>query len=366
MQVNSMDQVKAGSSPQANAAIAISLESQLANSSANLLPPLVRSAGTQRYVPGTNVPASTTVRATRRRAPRPELWLTPTLCRRWDTYRERLGECRNQPSADSVHELRVATRRLISQLDMLQLMQGYGKTEKLCDMLRRQLKSLGPLRDTHVQLKIIGQQTNRFPELLLFLEHLKRREARAIEAASQQIRDFGTKKLRKWIGGLIQDLSESETDVRQNEKLRAVALSCASRAFEETVCRRQSIDFTDARTIHRTRVAFKKFRYVVETLPPKLTGLSKRDMRVLAWYQRRMGNIQDLEVVKTSLAEFLRRRDHAEPLLEPFSRYLRLRQQRALRLFRKSADRLGDFWPPPGLNASSRVAKRSVEAGFAI
>jgi CHAD domain-containing protein len=98
-------------------------------------------------------------------------------------------------------------------------------------------------------------------------------------------------------------------------------------------------------------VAFKRFRYIVESLSPGITGLSKRQLRTLAYYQRKMGIIQDLEVMQACLTRYSRDDKKREALLHRFSRHLRQRRARALRSFLKSADRLFDFWPPAALVA---------------
>lgn len=274
-------------------------------------------------------------------------WFAQTLYIRWDLYRARLDQCRKQPSVDSVHDLRVATRRLMALLLMLRSMRCSGcKADTFSRVLKRQLKSLGPLRDAHVQQQFIEQQVERFPELLLLRKHLKRVEKQALKTAARQIRGFKMKRLGRWIRRLVLDIVEREKNVARNQRLTAAGLNCADEAYAETVRRRQSIDSSDLKTIHKTRVAFKKFRYVVELLPPEMTGLIRRDLRMLDGYQRKMGAIQDLEVVQDGLTEFLCRHSNAERLLEPFSEYLRRRQRLALRSFSKSVDRLSGFWPP--------------------
>ena len=95
---------------------------------------------------------------------------------------------------------------------------------------------------------------------------------------------------------------------------------------------------------------------MVESLSPALTGLGKRQLRALAYYQRKMGIIQDLEVMQRCVARFLREHQRAEAALRPFCRHLRQRRLRALRSFLKSADRLFDFWPPARLAAPAEFA----------
>jgi CHAD domain-containing protein len=125
-----------------------------------------------------------------------------------------------------------------------------------------------------------------------------------------------------------------------------------TQGFAEVVLRHEKMDRRDSQTIHRVRVAFKKFRYMVESLSPGFTGLGKRDLRLIANYQRRMGTLQDLEILLECVANYLRDQPAAEAALRPFCRYLKHRRQRALRCCVSRADDLFPFWFPkcePGL-----------------
>jgi CHAD domain-containing protein len=245
----------------------------------------------------------------------------------------------------------------MAQLGMAASMVSSRKAEKAHRMLRCQLQSLGPLRDAHVRRMALVQQANRFPELLLLEAQLERDERRALKAAAHQIHGFRTRKLAKWISSLTRYFPDQSGDGGKKRELPSAALRCASEAFEETVRRRRLINFSDLQTIHRTRVAFKRFRYILETLPAEVSGLSKRELQSLAWYQRKMGNIQDLEVIQTCVSQFLQQRAGAESLLKPFTDYLRRRRTRALWSFRKSVDELFAFWPPKGWATRENAAK---------
>ena len=152
---------------------------------------------------------------------------------------------------------------------------------------------------------------------------------------------------------MIEDLAANAPKPRVQRRLASAALRAAVQAFAEAVERRQAIDLADLRTIHQTRVAFKRFRYMMESLSPGITGLNKRQLRALAYYQRKMGIIQDLEVMQACVARYTRADQKRAALLARFERHLRQRRARALRSFLKSADRLFEFWPPPKLAARS-------------
>jgi len=281
------------------------------------------------------------------------LILTEALDNRWKSYREHLRHCQDHFSEEAVHQLRVATRRLLALLSLLSALTPGATLEKARRILKRHLASLGDLRDAQVQRLYIEQNAVRFPELVLVLRWLQRRERRLAAEAADNVHGFKTRKLERWIADLSGGLASNIRNSRAQRKLTAAVVRVAGQAFAEAVERRRAIDLVDMRTIHQTRVAFKRFRYTVESLSPELTGLSRRQLRALAYYQRRMGIIQDLEVMRDCLDQYIHGDEQRDAHLQTFSRHLQQHRARALRSFLKSADRLYQFWPPPELAARS-------------
>lgn len=275
--------------------------------------------------------------------------LAEAVGQRWKSYRKELRNCQKQSSHDAVHELRVATRRLLAQFTLLGYVVPSAALEKARRVLKYRLATLGDLRDAQVQLGFLGQHAARFPEIELLSAWIERRERRLVRSTARKVSHFRTRKLGKWIAATSNDLAGHTTTSRARKQLTSAVLRATADAFAEAVRRRRAIDPADMGTIHRTRVAFKRFRYMMESLSPGITGLGKRQLRALAYYQRRMGIIQDLEVMQHSVASFVRERPKMAPALRPFCRYLRQRRARALRSFLTSADRLLEFWPPSRL-----------------
>jgi len=139
------------------------------------------------------------------------------------------------------------------------------------------------------------------------------------------------------------------TDGRPDQLLKPVTRA-TTKAFATLVSRRKVIDPANPETIHRTRIAFKKFRYMVESLSPDFTGLGKRQLRALALYQQRMGTLQYLEIIERCITSFVRQDEGIGILLAPFGRYLKATRAHALRSFLKSADDLLEFRPPTRLD----------------
>jgi len=97
-------------------------------------------------------------------------------------------------------------------------------------------------------------------------------------------------------------------------------------------------------TIHRTRVAFKKLRYMLEAFSMLRPIVSPRLAGTLRRFQRKMGDIQDVETLLARCEKF-RRKTRATGL-ESFCRELRVRRQRLVSRFIADADGLLALWPP--------------------
>jgi CHAD domain-containing protein len=278
--------------------------------------------------------------------------LAKALDDRWQTYRKQLRHCQEEFTEEGVHELRVATRRLLAQFVLLECVAPSASLEKGRRILKRRLAALGDLRDTQVQRLFIEQKAARFPELALLYAWLRRRERRLVKTAAGKVNRWKTRKLERWIAAMTVALTAKTRESHAQSQLASAILRATANAFAEAVQCRRAINLADLRTIHKTRVAFKRFRYIMESLSPALTGLSKRQLRALAYYQRKMGIIQDLEVLQRCVARFIHENGRMEPLLLQFCQHLKQRRARALRSFLNSADRLLEFWPPARLAVS--------------
>jgi CHAD domain-containing protein len=284
------------------------------------------------------------------------LCLINTLEARWKSYRQQLRRCQDQCSEEAVHELRVATRRLIAHLVLISCTVGTPALDKARRVLKRRLAALSDLRDTHVQVEFISHHAAGFPELGLLRKSLEHQERRLVKVAAGKVGSWKTRKIERWLDIIGLELAAKARSPRAHYELAPAVLNATADAFAQTVKRRQAIDLADLRTIHQTRVAFKRFRYMVESLSPEVTGLSKRELRNWAYYQRKMGIIQDLEVLQACVNKHLQENKGAEVLLRRFEAYLRRRRARALRSFLKTADRLSAFWPPAELIAGHEPA----------
>src|SRR5207248_3367623 len=99
-----------------------------------------------------------------------------SLKEQWGSYRKKLKCCQKDASEEAVHEFRIATRRLLS---ILMLLEGVISPKRLQTAQRdpkKGLKSLGRLRDTHTQMRYLENRRLKSAEALTYYKALEKRE----------------------------------------------------------------------------------------------------------------------------------------------------------------------------------------------
>src|SRR5919108_6094547 len=146
----------------------------------------------------TTTPTTARARATPRAKPLTnfQALILDSLHDRWRTFRSELKRCQKQYSEEAVHDLRVATRRLISTLDLADCIRPKTKLREARRALKKQLDTFGPLRDVQVQLLAIGKMLPSFPELQEFYDSLMRRERKLVQRLSVDLKGIKTGKIK--------------------------------------------------------------------------------------------------------------------------------------------------------------------------
>jgi CHAD domain-containing protein len=267
------------------------------------------------------------------------------LDERWRRYRKAFDRCRKKFSEDSVHQLRVETRRLIALLDLLHPLIKQKDLEAVRRGLKKFFRRFARLRDTQVQLAFVEQRRRRFPEVRQFAKALARLEKRLVRKLDRMVRHTGRKRISKLMRALHDGLDKALNQLARPTQGQNVVSKQARKAFDRVVMLRQRIDPTRPLTIHRARVAFKHFRYLVELLQPLLPGVSLRCLQEMHDYQTLMGEIQDLKVLQDSLHCFVKLDVEAAQELERFRQELEHEHSARITHYLEHADQLRQFWP---------------------
>ncbi len=97
-------------------------------------------------------------------------------------------------------------------------------------------------------------------------------------------------------------------------------LGAVNQAFTEVAKLRDRCHGDDLQTIHRLRIAFKRYRYMIELLQPLIPTVTSRELKHLRAAQNRLGEIQDADVLVAALEKFTCQRPKQDVILERFRR----------------------------------------------
>jgi CHAD domain-containing protein len=268
--------------------------------------------------------------------------LLKQLCRE---YFHRLRKCRRNPSQRAVHDLRVEARRLLSLLDLFEPFLRPQKTARARTTLKRELDCFDDLRDTHVQLKTLEDLCEHFSAARDFRKFLKKREAKLRDRTRRNAKQLPQKRLARILSRCRRDVRDylEKAGPRQAS---LVLLRLLAGGFAQVAGLKDRIDPTNPRSIHCTRIAFKRFRYMIEPLAGELDWATEALLKHMRQYQGAMGSIQDSEVLRRCFEKFARKkRLKAEPALALTEELLR-RRERFIAVFLPVAHELELFRPP--------------------
>ncbi len=288
--------------------------------------------------------------------------LARSLKQQWKRYRKQLKRCQRECSPGAIHAFRVETRRLVSTLELLGGFLPSRRVEKAQRILKRHRDAFDDLRDTQVQLAAIGTMRRAFPALRPFYACLREREERLTRKTRKRLTKVRTGRLGKLVAACRGEVEKQLTKCTPRKAL-AVLLRSVDRAFRRTWVLRARIEARDTWTIHRTRVAFKKFRYMVETLAEHLPAVTEQRLAEMRHYQTMMGEIQDAEVLLATLDKFLLQQEIKPGAMRRFRVELLRRRQQLIRVYLKAAEQLLEFWPLPNRGAGSPPAKARRKLG---
>src|SRR5262245_37008304 len=193
-----------------------------------------------------NVPKSSTAalkRSTPRSKPTTDLraLMLNSLTERWQTFDAELKHCQKQYSEEVVHDLRVATRRLIATVDLVTSIFPEIKLRKPRRALKRQLDRLGPLRDVQVQVRSSDKMLPTYPELQSFYDSLVKCERKLVQRLGVEVKTVKTRKLEKAIRAAITQVEVGLSAPEMQQEKRAEAMRAVEAAFTRIVERKQVI-----------------------------------------------------------------------------------------------------------------------------
>ena len=265
--------------------------------------------------------------------------LLQALDQRWKNYCTELKRCQAEFSNEAVHDLRVAARRMLAFIRLLNLIAPRPRLQKLNRAFKDQLDEFDDLRDTQVILAEISETLEELPQLQAFQGHLQGVEKSLLKTLRKKLKVIDLFDVSKRVRRMRESLKTESNDDLGSQILQAV-----DDAFLITKQRQNWINPAQAATIHRVRIAFKSFRYMVEIIHPLLQNFPSENLEHMHDYQALMGEIQDVEVITQTFADAPVRVASFDA--EPVRRHYERRHARAISAYIEDMNQLNTFWRP--------------------
>ena len=265
---------------------------------------------------------------------------------RWHRLAAELERNRRRCTEPGIHDLRVATRRLLAVLDLADAALPGEVSPRSRRMLRRYLKSFSPLRDCHVRIVMLGGLTRRFTVVRPLLGEARLLEKELVRNAGRVIVRLDAAAFEREVSAVALALASLEDTPARTSAAAAVLAGVAAKKYLRVAARGRKLTAGNTKTIHRLRVAFKEYRYVMEAILPVFPGVGKSHLRAMNAFQDRMGEIQDIEVLIGVVGKFAVRRGAAFPAsVLNLQRHLAQRRLALVDSFMEGAEAVTQFWP---------------------
>ena len=199
----------------------------------------------------------------------------------------------------SVHQARVASRRLRQALPLLGVRADAHALDRADRRVRRITRALGPVRELDVTLLLLGELEKKSAAPARAIARVR---AAVTEERQQRRREMlaaiKPSKLNKLRKRLVQVAApEKRHDVSKGNALAEANAQAAARAAQLKAAIEHAGGIYLADRLHRVRVAAKKLRYALEIQRELIRSRSTAHLNKLKTQQDLLGRMHDLEIL---------------------------------------------------------------------
>jgi CHAD domain-containing protein len=271
--------------------------------------------------------------------------LADAIDEQWGRFRKMARRCRQDFEEEAVHNARVHCRRLIARVSLAAEAMSTSAYEPVLHSLKEFLKPLGALRDVQVQKQALTDELARFPGVAGLWIELGKRELGLARAAGEEVARWDSEAVRKRLRLFQGELTDPAARLAAKIALKDSVVRALEAAYCKVRERRQAADPNVPASVHRVRIAYKRFRYIVESLPPAVGRPSALQLSAMREYQTLLGEVQDAEVLMGFLSEYTDQNPLVAPSLASFREAVLDRRRRLVDTFLAKADLFESFWP---------------------
>ena len=200
-------------------------------------------------------------------------------------------EMEKETTPDEIHDKRVILRRIFPILTAFDINPSKVKNGE------KTFKLFGKLRDIQVQIEKLDTPEP-YPQLIEYLQFLKEQELKLKEKVSK----FSKKKELKY--PKIKKKKKVDT-----KRIKTKAIQQLNILTEKI----QSLINFDLIEIHKIRIEFKKYRYLVEVLN-YIENIVEQKLEEMKHYQDVLGEIHDYDVLIKGIKKYYKKKKLEDPV----------------------------------------------------
>jgi CHAD domain-containing protein len=224
-------------------------------------------------------------------------WSARVVLQRLAKLEQELVRLETRPDADSIHDSRVAGRRLRAALRHVEDEFRRGDAERLREEVARVAGMLGEIRDLDILMESLAPEARRpRSPFQTLLASLARRRARILQRVAPAAQVLGRRLL--WWQGRLTELAKATAPKKGasvGEHFHKIYPRLVRRYFRKgsKLARRQA----GPEELHRFRIRTKRLRYVAELYADLAPDHLRGTLRELRGIQEVLGSMQDQSMI---------------------------------------------------------------------
>ncbi len=180
-----------------------------------------------------------------------------------DIYKRNLIQCQNDLSNQNIHDLRVACRRFVTVLNLYKIICYSSYFDIIIKDIKKNFDNFGRLRDYFVMINNCRNIQNDFPVIIDFINYIENKSNNLLSNISKILSKINLKEFDAKFYFLLRDLKYQSSQDSQNFTAFENFLNAHLQLMKDLFFK---IDYSSPETIHKFRIATKKFRYTCEIL----------------------------------------------------------------------------------------------------
>ena len=257
----------------------------------------------------------------------------------WANFIRQLTACRENASVESVHDIRVATRRLLTLFELLQVSTPIKQIRGMQKELKSLREHFDGLRDIQVMIAEMAGLVNQISGIEPFLAYLHRRELKNKAVVAFDISKYKIQKNTRKLNNAREKLLKQKLDTG---KLERKIFRYIDDSYQLVNKRMRKLDPEKPLTFHAVRIACRKFRYQVEVIKSLFLDYPAKNMVILKAFQDKLGEIQNHEVMEAILKKYARKNLENKP--NEIKEYLDKKLDEAIHTIMAEDAQLGLLW----------------------